>query len=319
MHILFGSLILFMLLGFPIAFTIGFSTFAWIILESPFSVMIIPQRFFAGMNGWSLLAIPLFLLVGNLMNATDITERLVNLVNAIIGHITGGLALANVGVSMIFAGISGTALADTASVGAIMIPAMKKSGYDSKFSAAVTVSSSIVGPIIPPSMPMILTGSILGISIGRLFIGGALPGLLLGFALMVTTYYISLKKDLPKEEKKSVSQVFDDFKLAFFALMIPIVMVGGIVFGVFTPTEAGAIGVLSTLIIGGFIYKTINFKNLYNSFVETAVAAASVLILVGFANVFAWILSVERVPQMISSWMLSITNNETILLLLIIG
>lgn len=319
MYILFGTLILFMLLGMPIAFTIGLSSLAWLVLESSFSVTVIPQRFFAGMNSWSLLAIPLFLLVGNLMNTTDITDRLVSFVNAIIGHITGGLALANVGVSMVFAGISGTALADTASIGAILIPAMKKEGYDSKYSAAVTVSSSIVGPIIPPSMPMILTGSILGLSIGRLFIAGAVPGVILGLALMITTYIIARRNNFPQGERTSFKNIMKRLKGSFFALVIPIVMVGGIVFGIFTPTEAGAIGVLSTLFVGIIIYRTVTFEKLYHSFVETAISSAAVLVLVGLANVFGWILSVERIPGMVTGWMLGITENETLLLLLILA
>lgn len=317
MLILFGTMIVLMLIGMPIAFTIGISSLAWLVTSSPFPLSVVAQKVFAGIDSWSLLSIPLFLLVGALMNNGGITNKLIKLVDSILGHIKGGLGLANVGVSMLFAGISGTALADTASIGAIMIPAMEDDGYDAEFASSVTVSSSIVGPIIPPSMPMILTGSLLGISIGKLFIAGAIPGIILGFALMGMTYYLSIKRDYPSGEKASFSQILSSLKDALLPLILPIIMVGGIVFGIFTPTEAASIGAVIALILGVFVYKTISFKKLVQTFLDSAVSTASVMVLVGLASLFAWILSIEHVPQMVANLILSVTENRILIILLI--
>ncbi len=310
-------MLILMLIGMPIAFTIGVSSLAWLITSSPFPLAIVPQKVFAGIDNWSLLCIPLFLLVGNLMNNGGITNRLIKLVNSIVGHIKGGLGLANVGVSMLFAGISGTALADTASIGAILIPAMQDEGYDGDFACAVTVSSSIVGPIIPPSMPMILTGSLLSISIGKLFIAGAIPGIILGLALMITTYTLSAKRGYPSGDKATVNVMLHSLKAALLPLLLPIIMVGGIVFGIFTPTEAASIGAVVALVLGVFVYRTIDFKKLVQTFMDSAVSTASVMILVGLAALFAWILSVEHVPQMVADFILSITENRILIIILI--
>lgn len=317
MWILFGSMIVFMLLGMPIAFTIGLSSLLWLVTSSPVPLLIIPQRVFAGIDNWALLSIPLFLLAGNLMNNAGITKRLIRFVNAIVGHIQGGLGLANVGVSMLFAGISGTALADTASIGAVLIPAMEEDGYDSDFSCAVTVSSSIVGPIIPPSMPMILTGSMLGISIGRMFIAGAVPGIILGVSLMLVTYYMSKKRNYPRGNRATFAELFAATRASLLPLLLPVIMVGGIIFGFFTPTEAAAIGCLVALLLGVFVYRSLDVKALTKTFMESAVSTSSVMVLVGLAALFAWILSVERVPQMVAAYILSITENPIIILLLI--
>lgn len=317
MLILFGTMIILMLLGMPIAFTIGAASLVWIITSSPFPLALIPQKVFAGIDSWSLLSIPLFLLVGSLMNNGGITKKLIKFVNSFVGHITGGLGLANVGVSMLFAGISGTALADTASIGAILIPAMKEEGYDAEFACSVTVSSSIVGPIIPPSMPMILTGSLLSISIGKLFIAGAIPGIILGLFLMIVTYFISRKRNYPKGEKATLKELILRTKDALLPLLLPLIMVGGIVFGIFTPTEAAAIGAVIALFLGIFIYRTLNVKKLFQTFMDSAVSTASVMVLVGLAALFAWILSVEHIPEYVANFILSITNNQILLILLI--
>lgn len=317
MLILFGTMIILMIIGLPIAYTIGISSLFWLMTSSSFPLAIVPQKVFSGIDSWSLLSIPLFLLVGSLMNNGGITNKLIKLVNSFVGHIRGGLGLANVGVSMLFAGISGTALADTASIGAILIPAMQDEGYDGEFACSVTVSSSIVGPIIPPSMPMILTGSLLGISIGKLFIAGAIPGIILGFALMLMTYYLSIKRGYPSGEKATLKEMGASLKEAILPLILPIIMVGGIVFGIFTPTEAASIGAVIALILGVFVYRTLNFKNLVQTFLDASISTASIMVLVGLASLFAWILSVEHVPQMVSNYILSLTDNRILIILLI--
>lgn len=317
MFILFGTMIFLMLLGLPIAFTIGISSLLWLITSSPFPLAIVPQKVFAGIDSWSLLSIPLFLLVGSLMNNGGITNKLIKLVNSFVGHIKGGLGLANVGVSMLFAGISGTALADTASIGAVLIPAMEDDGYDSEFACSVTVSSSIVGPIIPPSTPMILTGSLLSISIGKLFIAGAIPGIILGLSLMLMTYYLAVKRGYPSGEKASFKEIIENLKDAILPLILPIIMVGGIVFGIFTPTEAASIGAMIALILGVFVYKTLNFKKLVQTFLDSAVSTASIMVLVGLASLFAWILSVEHVPETVANYVMALTDNRILIILLI--
>lgn len=310
-------MIFLMLLGLPIAFTIGISSLLWLITSSPFPLAIVPQKVFAGIDSWSLLSIPLFLLVGSLMNNGGITNKLIKLVNSFVGHIKGGLGLANVGVSMLFAGISGTALADTASIGAVLIPAMEDDGYDSEFACSVTVSSSIVGPIIPPSTPMILTGSLLSISIGKLFIAGAIPGIILGLSLMLMTYYLAVKRGYPSGEKASFKEIIENLKDAILPLILPIIMVGGIVFGIFTPTEAASIGAMIALILGVFVYKTLNFKKLVQTFLDSAVSTASIMVLVGLASLFAWILSVEHVPETVANYVMALTDNRILIILLI--
>ena len=192
--LLLGIFVVLLFVGFPIAFSLGISTMTYLVLAD-IPLTILPQRFFAGMDSFVLLCIPGFILAGNLMNAGDITNKIIKFSDALFGHIRGGLGLANVGGSMIFGGISGTAIADTTSIGAVMIPGMAKRGYDKPFAAAVTAASSTVGPIIPPSVPMIIVGSLTSISVGKMFLAGAIPGLLLGVAMLATTYIISIVKN----------------------------------------------------------------------------------------------------------------------------
>lgn len=205
--LLFVSFIALIFLGVPVAFSLGLASFIYLMLAG-IPLNIIPQRMFGGLNSFVLLCIPGFILAGNLMNAGGITNRIIKFANDLFGHIRGGLGLANVGASMGFAGISGTALADTASIGSILIPAMKKEGYGAGFSAAVTASSSTVGPIIPPSLPMIIVGTLASLSIGDLFLAGALPGILLGLGLMIPTYIISVKRNYPKGDRQSIKTIW---------------------------------------------------------------------------------------------------------------
>lgn len=257
--ILFFSFIILIFLGVPVAFSLGLSSLFYLILaDIPLSI--IPQKMFGGLNSFVLLCIPGFILAGNLMNAGGITDRIIQFANNCFGHIRGGLGLANVGSSMGFAGISGTALADTASIGAILIPAMKKEGYGAGFSAAVTASSSTVGPIIPPSLPMIIVGTLASVSIGDLFLAGALPGLLLGLGLMIPTYIISVKRNYPKGERKSLKEIWKSFTGAFWALFMTVIIMYGILGGYFTPTEASVIAVLYAFVIGIFVYKELPIK-----------------------------------------------------------
>ncbi|WP_202080219.1 TRAP transporter large permease [Caldalkalibacillus salinus] len=315
--VLFLSFLLLMCLGIPIAFSLGISSLIYL-LVADIGLNIIPQRIFGGINSFVLLCIPGFILAGNLMNASGITERIIRFANDVVGHIRGGLGLANIGSSMGFAGISGTALADTASIGSVMIPSMKKEGYDAGFSAAVTSSSSTVGPIIPPSLPLIIVGTLAGVSIGDLFLAGAIPGVLLGVGLMIVAYAISVKRQYPKEERKPFLVIVKSFFGAFWAILMTFIILYGILGGFFTPTEASIVAVLYALVIGLFVYKNLKLKQIPKIILDSMVSTSAILMLVGFANLFGWILVSEQIPILVADTILSITESPILVTLLII-
>jgi len=314
--LLFLVFLVLLILGFPIAFALGISAFTYLIF-SDIPLMVIPQKMYAGIDVFVLLSIPGFILAGNLMNASGITQRIINFCNALLGHIRGGLGLANVGASMLFGGISGTAIADTASIGSVMIPAMKKEGYDAPFSCAVTASSSTIGPVIPPSLPMIIAATLTGLSVGKLFVAGIIPGLLLGVGFMITTYLIAVKKKYPKSSKQPLKVIFKTFLQAFWAVMMTFVILFGIIGGVFTPTEASIVAVIYAMGIGLWVYKELKLKMIPAILLQSAKTTAALMVLVGFANLFAWIMTVEELPQLIANSLLELTENKWILLLLI--
>ncbi len=301
---------------FPIAFSLGFSCLVYLLFKG-IPLIVVPMKLYSGIDVFVLLSVPGFILAGNLMNQGGLTAKIITFCNHLTGHIRGGLALANIGASMLFAGISGTAISDTASIGSVMIPAMKKEGYDADFSCAITASSSTVGPIIPPSVPMIIAATLSGLSVGRLFLAGAIPGFLLGFGLMGVTYIIAKKKKYPKHPKSSLKQILFSFKDTFWSLLMTFIILFGIIGGVFTPTEASIIAVVYALIIGVFIYKKLNFKNVQVIVLDSMKTSASLMVLIGFANLFGWILITEQLPQMVSSEILGFSNNKYVVLLLI--
>ena len=305
-----------LMLGLPVAFAIALGCLAYLI-PSGIPLIIIPQRMFGGIDSFVLLAVPGFILAGNLMNGGGITKRIVGFSNALVGWIRGGLGLANVAASMIFAGISGTAIADTASIGAVLIPAMKEEGYEADFACAVTASSSTVGPIIPPSLPMIVAGTMTGLSVSRLFVAGAVPGVLLGVSMMLVSYAISVKRGHPKGERAGLGTIVKSGVGAFWAILMPLIILFGIVGGVFTPTEASVVAVLYALFVGTVVYRMLTIRSIIGILKETAVMTASIMVLVGFANLFAWILTSERIPQMIADAILGITTNRFLVLMLV--
>ena len=303
-------------LRMPIAFSLGFSSFVYI-AASDIPLSIIPERMFSGIDSFVILCVPGFILAGNLMNVGGITDRIIHFCMALVGHIRGGLGVANVGASMVFAGISGTAISDTVSIGSVMIPAMVKRGYDSEFSAAVTASSSTIGPIIPPSLPMVIAGTVTGLSVSRLFVAGIIPGLLLGFGLGIVSYFISVKRQHPKEERLPLREVIRSFFGAFWAILMTVIIIGGIIGGFFTPTEAAMVAVFYAIIIGFFVYRELKLHMLPKIFYDSAVTTASLMVLVGFANVFAWILTSEEIPVMITTAMLDLSSNPAVYILLV--
>ncbi|QQK79613.1 TRAP transporter large permease [Salicibibacter cibi] len=312
-----GFLVLIML-GVPIAFSLGISSLLYLLLTD-IPLTIIPQAMFSGMDSFVMLAIPAFILAGNLMNAGGITDRIIAFAKACVGHIRGGLGMTNVASSLGFAGISGTALSDTASLGSVLIPSMKREGYGSGFSAAVTSISSTVGPMLPPSLPMIIIGTLAGISIGDLFIAGAIPGLLLAAGFLIVTYAISVKRRYPKGDRQPLSVVGKSFLGAFWALLMVVIIMWGILGGYFTPTEAAVIAVVYAFIIGGLVYRELKPREIPTIIGNTLTLTASIILLVGLANLFGWILVYEDIPIMLADGILSITENSFLIVLLMLG
>ena len=313
---LFGVFALCLILGAPIGIALGLSSVVYLWLAD-IGLAVVPQYMFAGMDSFVLLCIPGFVLAGNLMNGGGITDQIVRFGNSVVGHVRGGLALANVIGSMIFAGISGTAVAETASIGSVMIPAMKKSGYDAPFAAAVTAAASTVGPIIPPSVPMIIVGTLTGLSVGKMFLAGAVPGLLLGVGMMITVAILSHRRGYPKGAWQGLGHVFVTSKAAFWAILMTVIILYGIVGGVFTPTEASVVAALYAFVVGLLIYKGFRLGDLPRILVESAIGSGALVLLVGLANVFGWILTSEQIPQTIAAAMLSATTNKYLIILLI--
>lgn len=314
--LLFISFLVLVMVGVPIAFCLGISSVLYLI-ETGIPLNIVPQKMYSGVDNFVLICIPGFILAGNLMNTGGITKRIVNFCNALFGRITGGLAIADIGASMIFAGISGTAAADCASIGGIMIPALIDDGYDADFASALTASASTLGPIIPPSVPMIVAGTVASLSVSKLFAVGIFPGLMLSIALSVLAYFICKKRNYPKGEKTSLKLILSTLKSAIWAILLVLLILFLILSGVCTPTEASIIAVVYALIVGLFVYKDLKFKDLYKIVIDSMVATAAIELLVGLANVFAWILTREQVPQMVATGILSLTTNKYLVLLLI--
>lgn len=303
--------------GMPIAFVLGVSCVIYLMFFSSFPMVVLAQRMLAGMNTWVFLAVPMFILAGNLMNATGITDKLVGCINSFVGHIRGGLAIANVQASMVFAGVSGTAVGDTASIGSIMIPAMKREGYRADYSAAVTASSSVVGPIIPPSLPMIIVAAILNLSVGRMFIGGILPGLMLGIGLSIVAAIIARRENQPRRERVSWVGRLKTLGAGIEALAMPVIIIGGIVGGVFTPTEAAGVACAYALIVGVVIERTLPLRRIPAVVLDSLIMSVPIMVLVGTSTVFSWILIAEQVPQLVAEFLFSISANPIVVLLII--
>jgi tripartite ATP-independent transporter DctM subunit len=314
--LLFLSFVVFLFMGVPVAFSLGLSSLVYLV-GAGIPLTVIPQRMFAGINSFTLLCVPGFILAGNLMNQGGISDRIVRFSNALVGHVRGGLALANVVDSMVFAGVSGTAVADVSSLGAILIPAMHKEGYDMDFACAVTAASSCIGPIIPPSMPMIIAGTLTGLSVGKLFLAGAIPGLLMGVFMMILTYWISVKRSYPKYPKLTWKAFWREFFGGIWAVLMVVIIFVGILGGWFSPTEASIVACLYALFVGIFVYKDLKIKDVPRVLKESAVMSAAIITLVAFANVFGWIMASEKIPQLIAETMLSFTRNKFLIILII--
>ena len=303
-------------IGVPVAIALGVASLAYI-LSSGIPLVVVPQKMFAGMDIYVLLCIPGFVLAGNLMNAGGITPRIISFAQAGVGWMRGGLGMTNVASSMLFGGISGTAVADAASIGGMMIPGMKRAGYPADFSAAVTSASSTIGPIIPPSVPMIIVGALSGISVGKMFIAGIIPGLLLGVGMLIITYILSVRRNYPRHPWQGWFHLWQTFLGAFWALAMTALIVGGMVIGFATPTETSIVAAVYAIVVGNLVYRELPLKKVPGLLIDSAVSAAAILLLVGTANVFGWILVSEHIPQMIADAVLSLTTNKYLVILLL--
>lgn len=316
--VLFGTFLILLLLSVPIGYAIGISSLAGIYSFSDIPLEIIAQKVITGIDSFPLLAIPFFMLAGNLMSSGGIAKRLVNFFDSLIGHVTGGLGIVTVVVCMFFAAISGSAVATVSAVGAFMIPEMVEHGYDKKFSAALTAAAGTIGVVIPPSIPFVIYGVVSGTSITDLFTAGFLPGIMMGLALILVCYLVSKKHGYKgKGSRSSLKEIGKSFKEAIWAILSPVIILGGIYSGFFTPTEAAVVSVVYSFIIGTFVYKELSFKGAYKAFKDAVVVNGSTTFMVGFSTVFAAFLTIAQIPNMIAEGITGLTSNKFLILLII--
>ncbi|MBW1789715.1 MAG: TRAP transporter large permease [Deltaproteobacteria bacterium] len=298
MIILLTSLAVFLTFGIPIAYSLGLSGFLYFVFEHPELVSIMPLRFLAGMDSYAMIALPLFILMGLLMNAGGITSRLINFSLLFVGRFRGGLGAVNVFASMIFGGISGSSVSDTASVGAVLIPEMQKKGYTAEFASGITVASSTMGMIIPPSVPMIIYALVSEESVGKLFLGSLIPGVMIGVLMLGITLSVSYAKMYPREEVLLTGkEKLDTAKQSILAIIMPVFVVGAVVFGIATPTESAGLGVLYAFIIGAFVIRELKFKAIPSLMRDSILTSANVMVIIALSKLYIWILALERVPQ----------------------
>ena len=315
---MFALLILLLLAGLPVAIVLGVVSTTWVMLAGN-SLLMIASRMYAGIDLFVLMAIPFFILAGEIMNHCGITDRLIKFVDFVIGRVRGGLAHANIYSSILFAGITGAAVADVAALGSIFIPAMEKQGYTRKFSAMITAASSIIGPIIPPSIIVVIYGSVTGLSIGTLFAACVIPGLIVGLSMSVYVSLVAKSKNFPKsEEPFEVKAFLICFKDSILAILMPVIIVGGIFSGLFTPTEAAAASAFYAFFVGVVIYRTITPGIILKSVVNSVRTSSMLFFIIGFANILGWIIAREQIPDTIAKFLLSLSSNPTTLLLLVV-
>ncbi len=323
--LIIAAFFLLMVLGYPVVLAIAIPAILYIIFND-LPIDMIAQRLHYALDSYPLIAVPIFIFAGNLMNTTGITRRIYKFADILVGRVHGGLAQVNIFAGLIFAGMSGAALAAVGGLGPITIKTMKEKGFSSSFSAAVTISSATVGPIFPPSIPLIIYGSVASVSIVKLLLAGIVPAIIIVVMLMITTALISLFRKYPRAERWSkASEIFKSFLPAIPALLAPALLVFGMLSGFFTPTEAAGAMVVYIIFLSGVVYRELNIKHILQSAAETIRLSSGILIIVSTASLFGWILAVEQIPQMFADFLLSFSKNPYILLsivnimLLIIG
>lgn len=303
--------------GMPVGFSLIFIGLSFLILTDSSGINFAAQQMIGGLNNFTLLAVPFFVLTGHLMNSSGITERIFNFAKSMVGHITGSLGHVNILASLMFSGMSGSALADAGGLGQLEIKSMRDAKYDDDFAGGLTAASCIIGPLVPPSIPLVIYGVVSNTSIGALFLAGAIPGLLCCIALCVMTYFIAKKRGYMTLPKASKKERFISFKEAFLSLLTPFIIIGGIFSGKFTPTEAAIISSLYALFLGTFVYKTLTLDKFIKLIQETVTTTSVVALMVMGVTVFGWIVAREQLPQQLAEFFLSISDNPLILLLLI--
>jgi len=314
--ILVGVLLILLAINLPVAVAFGLTAVIFLIALTDIPLTLIAQQMFGGTDSTVLQAVPFFLLAGALMDKGGISVRLVNFAHALVGWVTGGLAMVSVVASMFFAGISGSAAADSAAVGSVMIPAMEKKGYAKDFAAALIACAGTIGTMIPPSIPMIIYGVATGTSIGALFIAGAIPGVLMGLALMVHSYGLSRSRGYAGLPFPTAREAWVSFREAFLTLLAPVIIIGGILGGVFTPTEAAAVAVFYSLFLGGGVYRELKWSHLPEVLITTGLHTGIVMFIIATSAVYSWILARQLIPLTLANWFIGITNNPWIFILL---
>ena len=314
---LFVLLFVMLFLGFPIYACLAGASFLYVFLDPDLSFMIAIQRMVAAPNSFTLLAVPFFILAGQIMNSGGVTTRIFRFAKTQVGHFHGGLGYVNVVSSVFFAGMSGSALADAGGLGMVEIEAMRKENYDEDFSIGVTAASSIIGPIIPPSIPFVIYGAVAGVSIGGLFVGGIIPGLLMAAMLFVMVYIIARKRKYPVSRKATVREMFSSFSASFLALLTPVVIIGGIWGGFFTPTEAAFVSIVYSFIVTIVIYRELTVSSIPFLMIETVKIVAPAIMIVAAANLFGWIMNYAKVDRYLIEFLFSISSNKYVILLMI--
>lgn len=316
-NILILSILIFTILGMPIGYCLGAATLFALLYAGSFPLIVIPQQIFAGIDSFPIMAIPFFILAGNLMTAGGINQKIIRFCNSLVGWVTGSLAMVTVVASMFFAAISGSAVATVAAIGGITIPAMKKEKYSAAFAAAVASSAGVCGPIIPPSIPLIVYGAALSMSVSDLFLGAVIPGLMLGISLCVTAYVISKRHNFPSHNRASSLEIRRSIKEGFWALIMPLVILGAIFTGIVTPTEASVIAVVYALLVGLFIYGDLRFRDLHHILCESAISTSVIMIILATSRASSWVVVTSRFPETLSAAILGLTNSRAMILILV--
>lgn len=318
--LILGALVALIILGVPIAIALGITAVgSYVASGETFVLSMVAQRMYSATTAFTLLAIPFFILAGNVMNSGGITERIFRFAGALVGHIRGGLGQVNVLASLIFAGMSGAAVADAAGLGQVELKAMNDRGYDPKFSAAITAASSTIGPVFPPSIPFVIYSSITGVSVAKLFLAGVLPGLMMALALMVAVYIVARLRQFPREQRAPIAVILETFKDSVLSLGLPVLIVGGILGGLFTPTEAAIVASAYAICLSMFVYREIGLRDLYRIVWETVQHTVRVMFIIAGAGFFGWLLIHKRIPNHLIESLLSLSGEPAVIMAIIVA
>jgi len=307
-----------LVIGVPVTVALGVGSLLFILMEGTPSVVVL-HRMVSGIDSFPLIAVPFFILAGHLMNSAGITTRIFEFAKAMVGWLHGGLGHVNIGASIVFAGMSGAAVADAGGLGTIEIKAMRDAGYDDDFSVGITAASSTIGPIIPPSLPLVIYGVMASVSIGELFAAGLIPGLLMGLSLMIMVTLYARKRNYPRDAAFSFIRLWQTFKKAFLPLQTPTIIVGGILSGIFTPTESAIAAVVYALFLGLFVYRSLTWRHILRVSMDTIETSAAILMIVASATIFAWILIDQQVAVILADALLGFSQNKTVILIIIMA